>query len=136
MAALGGLLTCSLVFGAGFNAKNVKPSGLTVAQAEQVLRVVLKHERYKTYDRRLWIDGPWLTEGMPSIPGYHSFGVVYIVNTQGHYSINIFTGDVWQTESCERYSFPALMAIQERIALKTGKKLASDDDARSDVGCP
>lgn len=38
LTAVAGLLTCSLTFAVGLNTKNVKPSGLTVAQAEQVLR--------------------------------------------------------------------------------------------------
>lgn len=135
LVAAAGLLICSLVAAQGFNAKHVKSSGLTPNQAEQVLLVVLKKEGFKTSDPRLWLDGPWLTDGKPSIPGYHSFGAVYVANTQGHYSINILTGDVWQTESCKRYIFPALSKIQQRISERTGKQLARDEDARSELGC-
>ncbi|NHZ44224.1 hypothetical protein [Massilia aquatica] len=134
-ATFAGLLVCSQAFGARFNAKNVKPTGLTANQAEQVLLVVLKQEGFKTSDSRLWLDGPWLTDGKPSIPGYHSFGVVYVASTQGHYSVNIITGDVWQTESCRRYIFPALSKIQRGIAERTGKQLANDEDARNELGC-
>ncbi|NHZ39308.1 hypothetical protein [Massilia aquatica] len=135
LTAVVGLLTCSLAFAVELNTKNVKPSGLTVAQAEQVLRVVLKHEGYKMSDPHLWIDGP-RPGSPPFIPGYHSYGLAYVNNTQGHYSVNIFTGDVWQTESCTRYIFPALSRIQRRISERSGKTLLSDEEARSEVGCP
>ncbi|NHZ98459.1 hypothetical protein [Massilia sp. CCM 8734] len=136
LVGAGGLLLCSLAVAQGLNAKNVKSSGLTLAQSKQVLRVVMKHERYRMASPKLWIDGPWLTDGKPVIPGYVHFGVVYESNTQGHYAVNTSTGDVWDVEGCQRYAFPALLAIQKRIVVKTGKELASEDDARSQLGCP
>ncbi len=136
LATVAGLLVCSQAMGARFNAKNVKPSGLTLAQSKQVLRVVMKHERYKMASPALSIDGPWLTDGKPVVPGYFHFGVIYVTSTQGHYAVNTSSGDVWDTESCERYTFPALVAIQKHVAAKTGRALASDDDARTQLGCP
>ncbi|NHZ93771.1 hypothetical protein F2P45_32940 [Massilia sp. CCM 8733] len=131
-----GLMACLPAFAQTLDVKNIKPSGLTLSQSKQVLRVVMKHERYKMSSPKLSIDGPWLTDGKPVVPGYFHFGVVYVTSTQGHYAVNTSTGDVWDTESCERYTFPALIAIQKQISIKTGKKLASDDDARSELGCP
>ncbi|WP_222853119.1 hypothetical protein, partial [Massilia genomosp. 1] len=109
-------------------------SQLPLKTALGLLRVVLKHEGYKMSDPHLWIDGP-RPASPPSIPGYHSYGLAYVNNTQGHYSVNIFTGDVWQTESCTRYIFPALSRMQRRISERSGKKLLSDEEARSEVGC-
>ncbi|NHZ64892.1 hypothetical protein [Massilia genomosp. 1] len=131
-----GFLAMSPAFAQSLLAKDVKPSGLTLTQSKQVLRVVMKHERYKVASPKLWIDGPWLTDGKPVVSGYYHFGVIYVTNTQGHYAVNTSTGDVWDVEACERYAFPALLEIQKRISLKTGKELASDDDARSQLGCP
>lgn len=130
------VLSCLPAFAQSLDVRSVNPSGLTLAQSKQVLRVVMKHDRYKMASPALSIDGPWLTDGKPVVPGYLHFGVVYGTSTQGHYAVNTSSGDVWDTEICERYAFPALMAIQQRITLKTGKKVASDDDARSDLGCP
>lgn len=130
------VVTCLPAFAQSLAVRNVNPSGLTLAQSKQVLRVVMKHERYKMASPALWIDGPWLTDGKPVVSGYLHFGVVYGTSTQGHYAVNTSSGDVWDTESCERYTFPALIAIQQRITVKTGKEVASDDAARSDLGCP
>ncbi|NHZ44223.1 hypothetical protein [Massilia aquatica] len=131
-----GVVTCLPALAQSLGVRSVNPSGLTLAQSKQVLRVVMKHERYKMASPALSIDGPWLTDGKPVVPGYLHFGVVYGTSTQGHYAVNTSSGDVWDTESCERYTFAALVAIQKHVAAKTGKALASDDDARTQLGCP
>jgi hypothetical protein len=141
--AAAGLLVCTLApaqassrrIDPGFDASRLSPSGLTLAQSKQVLRVVLKYERFKVSSPTLWIDGPWLSDGKPVVPGYVHFGVVYLANTQGHYAVDRSTGDVWQTESCQRYAFPALREIQKRISSKTGKKLVIGENAGSELGC-
>lgn len=130
-----GLLSCALTPAHGFDANKVQPSGLTLAQSKQLLRVVLKHEGFKVASPTLWLDGPWLSDGKPVVPGYYHFGVVYASNTQGHYAVNASNGDVWQTESCRRYAFPALREIQKRMSVKTGKPLVSGADAGSELGC-
>jgi hypothetical protein len=130
-----GVLALLPAFARSFDAKDVKPSGLTLAQSRQVLRVVMTHERYKMASPKLWIDGPWLSDGKPVVPGYFHFAVVYVTNTQAHYAVNTFTGDVWDTESCKRYTFPALSTIQKQISIATGSELPSAEDAASELGC-
>ncbi|MGA8133561.1 MAG: hypothetical protein WCA48_05320 [Pseudomonas gingeri] len=137
------LLVCSPVFAESLNAKNIRPSGLTADQAKQVLLVVLKHQRYKMSNPDMWIDGPWQGEEKGTLfrPGYYDFGLVFnnpkgaASNVLGHFAVNILTGDVWETESCERFSSATLSGIQKRISVQTGKKLVNEEVARSEIGC-
>ncbi|WP_248804343.1 hypothetical protein [Pseudomonas sp. MWU13-2100] len=137
------LLACSPVFAESLNAESIRPSGLTADQAKQVLLVVLKHQHYKMSNPDMWIDGPWQGEEKGTLfrPGYYDFGLVFnnpkgaASNVLGHFAVNILTGDVWETESCERFSSATLSGIQKRISVQTGKKLANEKVARSEIGC-
>lgn len=137
------LLAGSRVQAEPLDAANIQASELTAEQAKQVLTVVLKHLHYKMSNRDLWIDGPWPGDEKGTLfrPGYYDFGLVYsnpkaaASNVLGHYAVNATTGDVWETERCRRYRFPALSAIQERISARTGRQLASDAIARGEIGC-
>ncbi|UVM53383.1 hypothetical protein LOY38_17275 [Pseudomonas sp. B21-015] len=137
------LLACSSVLAESLNAKNIRPSGLTADQAKQVLLVVLRHQHYKMSNPDMWIDGPWQGEEKGTLfrAGYYDFGLVFnnpkgaASNVLGHFAVNILTGDVWETESCERFSSATLSGIQKRISVQTGKKLANEEVARSEIGC-
>lgn len=128
---------------AAFDASQVKPSGLSPAQAKLVLTVVLHHLHYKMVNKDMFIDGPWEGEKKGTFfrPGYYDFGLVYnnptgaASNVLGHFAVNIMNGDVWQTESCERYGFPALSRIQRDISKRTGKSLADKKSAQDEIGC-
>ena len=45
------------------------------------------------------------------------------------------TGDVWQTQSCKRYRFPALSVLHRQISKQTGVALAPAAKAREELGC-
>jgi hypothetical protein len=51
------------------------------------------------------------------------------------YAVSRRTGDVWETNLCQRYDFPALRAAQDKIQQITGHSLADEQDARQGLGC-
>ena len=56
----------------------IKDSGLTREQAEQVLRVALKHQDYQLQRPGVFIDGDLQDEnGKPPHPGYYDFSLGY-----------------------------------------------------------
>jgi len=122
---------------------SVAHSGLTKEQAKQVLIVVLKHEKFHLSVPGMYIDddlyGP---NGKPNRPGYFDFSLSYDTPKAGataylgYYAVNIKTGDVWEVESCMRYSFPALRILQQQISFRTGVSLLNEEAARDEVGCP
>jgi hypothetical protein len=126
-----------------FGANDVAPTGLNKQQVQQVLVVVLKHEKFRLSDPGMYIDsdlnGP---NGDPDRPGYFNFSLSYenpkaaATAYLGDFAVNIKTGDVWETESCVRYRFPALRALQREIVRRTGTPLAAEKSARDEVGCP
>jgi hypothetical protein len=132
----------------------VVPEGLSHAQAEQVLTVVLKHLKIKPYYQfkshwrfkseraYLFIDGDFADEnGNQPHPGYFDFAVGYeypealMTDYEGRFSVNILTGDVWEIYLCKRYAFPALRRIQKSIMKQTGKTMASEKARRKELGC-
>jgi len=137
------LLASFPVFADALNSENIGSAGLTADQARQVLIIVLKHQRYKMSNPAIWIDGPWQGEEKGTLfrSGYYDFGLVFnnpkgaASNVLGHFAVNALTGDVWETENCKRFSFPALSKIQKHIFVRTGKKVVSEDVARDEIGC-
>jgi hypothetical protein len=137
------LLASISVFANTLKLENVLSSGLTADQAKQVLVIVLKHQHYKMSNPAIWIDGPWQGEEKGTLfrSGYYDFGLVFdnpkgaASNVLGHFAVNTLTGDVWETESCKRFSFPALSKMQKHISVRTGKKIASEDIVRDEIGC-
>lgn len=138
-----GLLADAPAIADQLDAPTIQSSGVTVEQAKQILVLVLKHEKIDTANPHLWIDGPWTDEetGLPFLAGHYHFGVVDNNPgggrsvTLGQFSVTILTGDIWQTESCRRFRFPALTVIQKRIKEKTGQPLATEADAKEELGC-
>lgn len=116
-------------------ASQIQASGLTVAQARQVLILVLKHEK-------LLIKKPGFNiEHIDFVPGYINFHVTYDAPTAaatsviGAFAISPRTGDVWEVNRCKRYDFPALQRVQSVIAQRTRKTFASEVTERNALGC-
>ncbi|WP_167222126.1 hypothetical protein [Massilia rubra] len=138
-----GVSLCLPGLAQSLQSNDIQASGLTVDQARQVLVVVLNHEKFKMADPGMSIDGPWRgdEEGTLYRPGYVDFGLVYsnrkanTSNVLGHFAVNVFTGDVWNTVRCKRYTFAGLSKIQTIISARTGKKLANAKVAFDEVGC-
>ncbi len=118
-------------------ADDVSITGLTKEQAKQVLILVLRQEKYHLSNSGMYIDSD-----LQSQAGYYDFSLSYETPKAGataylgYYSINIKNGDVWEIESCIRYSFPSLRRLQREITRRTGVTLADEKVARDEVGCP
>lgn len=114
----------------------VQQSGLTSEQAQQVLMVVLEHERFPTAKEGFFIEA--LT---PSQPGYQDFGVTFespnaaATTVLGAFAVSKMTGDIWETNLCKRYEFPELESLQAKIMARTGKTFAAESKERRSLGC-
>lgn len=121
---------------------SVAKSGLTVKQAEQVLIIVLKHEKYNISLMGTFIEDH-SDEGRypPFVPGYYDFGVgrdtpeAGATDPFGFYVVSVLTGDVWEINACKHYNFPELRRVQKAIMKRTGKTFADEKAARRGTGC-
>lgn len=125
-----------------FNGRQIDKDGLTSEQAKRVLVVVLKHEKFRLERKGMSIDGPFKVDAnIPSQRGFWEFGLIYdspkygATQVLGRYAISRFTGDVWETNLCRHYDFPALKRLQAQIVFKTGKSLTNETEARLGLGC-
>jgi hypothetical protein len=121
--------------------KAIQPSGLTKDQAKQVLIVVLKHLKFKLKTPGMYVDGDIGKPGTQIRPGYYDFSLSFDTPKAaataylGYYSVDIMTGDVWESEQCEHYCFPALRKLQAQIMKRTGATMPSEEVSRETVGC-
>lgn len=120
----------------------IAKDGLTGDQARQVLIVVLKHEKFQLNKQGMAIDGPFkVDQSIPSQRGFWEFGLTYdspkygATQVLGRYAVSRFTGDVWETNLCKHFDFPALSRLQARIELNTGKTRNDEAEARRGLGC-
>ncbi|NHZ67025.1 hypothetical protein F1735_32985 [Massilia sp. CCM 8694] len=115
--------------------------GLTQKQAKQVLIVVLKQNQFNLRKPGVFIEDLINDKGKPYHPGYFEFSLGYsdpnagAIAYWGMYSVSALTGDVWETHTCENFSFPALQRIQHEIRAKTKKTLDDERVARRGFGC-
>lgn len=125
----------------GLSPDQIAATGLTKPQARAVLVVVLQHLKFKLNAPGMFLDGDLGKSGAPIRPGYYDFSLSYDTPKAaataylGYYSVNIMTGDVWESEQCEHYSFPALRKLQKNIMRRTGTAMLPEDKARAGVGC-
>lgn len=133
------LAACSAIAKSdGFQADAVQATGLTTEQAQQVLIVMLKHEKLLMTKPGFDIEAL-----RSSHPGYQDFGVTYdspkaaATDVIGWFSVSKMTGDIWETNLCKRYAFPQLRRIQAAIMKRTGKTFASKSEvtARRGLSC-
>ena len=135
----GTLLAGMPALAAPLDAQHIRPSGLTLRQAEQVLSVVLKHEKFqmKRKDAHLFVEGP--SRDAPDAHGYFSLQLYHnppkaaMMFTLGHFSVNRFTAEVWDFMRCKRYSFPALSVIQQRVSARTGQRAPDEEKVRDEL---
>lgn len=125
-----------------FDPAQVAKNGLTQAQAQQVLRVVLKHLRFKLERKGMFIDGDISgPDGRPMRPGYFDFALTYdtpgvaATDVLGTYSVDVLTGDVLENTRCKRYRFAGLVRLQKAISARTGVALLPEKTAMARVGC-
>lgn len=120
----------------------IQPQGLTPKQAKQLLMFTLKHEGYNITKRGIFFDGPLKDEqGNFAHPGYVDFGLGYAnpkagaIEYLGLFSISVSSGDIWETNTCENFSFPALRQIQQKIRSSTKISAADESVLRRGLGC-
>lgn len=122
----------------GFEPDAVDATGLTTEQAQQVLIVMLKHEKFPMKKPGFYIEAL-----NPNQPGYHDFSVAYdspkvgATDVLGWFAVSKMTGDIWELHSCKRYAFRQLRRIQAAIMKQTRKTFASESEVtlRRGLGC-
>lgn len=143
-------LLASLLATLAFPAKSAHPprlgkiqaTGLNPEQARQLLIFTLKREGYNVSKRGIFFDGPLTNaDGTSPHPGYADFGLGFAnrkagaIETVGLFSISISSGDIWETNTCENFSFPALRHIQQEIRSTTKISAADESALRRGLGC-
>lgn len=120
----------------------IAPSGLNQEQAQQVLRLALKHQRHDLNRPGVFIDGDLRDDqGRPPHPGYFDFSLGYndpkagATEYWGLYAVSVLTGDVWEINRCERLVFVELKHLQGQIMARTGKTQADEEAQRQGLGC-
>ncbi|WP_373888627.1 hypothetical protein [Massilia genomosp. 1] len=74
-------------------------------------------------------------------PGYADFGLIYAnrnagaLETIGLFSVNTSSGEIWEINTCELFSFPALRRIQGQIRAKTNISDATERVHRRRLSC-
>ncbi|HCI4950857.1 TPA: hypothetical protein NPF41_004271, partial [Salmonella enterica] len=112
------------------------------AQAEKLLIIALKYQKYDLSLDGVFVDGDLQDKhGNPPHPGYYDFSLGYDTPTAGAidywglFSVSSQTGDIWEINKCERVIFPQLQKIQQEIMKKTGATFASEVVQRRGLGC-
>ncbi|NHZ34639.1 hypothetical protein F0185_13705 [Massilia sp. CCM 8692] len=111
-------------------------------QAKKLLVFTLSREGYNTTKKGLYFEGP-LTNRHGNIPhpGYLDFGLTYAnpkagaLEFIGLFSVSVSSGEIWETNTCEMFSFPDLRRIQHQIRAKTKISAADESVLRRGLGC-
>lgn len=121
-----------------FDARTVDRSGLNEAQAREVLALVLRHDQVPPDASVEVLTG---AGGLALFAGYLAYGVSIdspsagASTPLGMYAVSLRTGDVWETNRCQRASFPTLTALQRAIRARTLTSLADERAQRRGLGC-
>ncbi|EPK7286155.1 hypothetical protein [Citrobacter farmeri] len=125
-----------------FSLSDVSRNGMTKAQAEKLLIIALKYEKYNFSIPGAFVDGDLQDkQGNAPHPGYYDFSVGYdtskagAIEYWGLFSVSPSTGDIWEINECERISFPELKNIQTEIMKKTGVTFSNEKVQRRGLGC-
>lgn len=119
----------------------VHPQGLTRSQARQLLVFVLTREGYTLKKRGVDIEDLTGDDGKLSIPGHVSFGMSYdspkqlAVASWGLFAVSMSSGEMWEINRCEKFSFPALLQIQAAIRTATNISEENERIERRGLGC-
>lgn len=114
------------------------PHLLSLQQAQQIARLVARHDRIDLRDTHVEMNSLDLMS--PFIPGYSSFILIREATAPGpdetlhRYAVNRQTGDVWEMMLCTRYDFPALARMQRSLVGHgpTPSEIAAE---RQELGC-
>lgn len=124
------------------NLGEIQAQGLNAQQAKRLLVFTLSREGYNTTKKGLYFEGPLKSrEGTIPHPGYLDFGLSYAnpkagaLEVIGLFSVNVSSGEIWETNTCEVFSFPDLRRIQHQIRAKTKIGAADEGVQRRGLGC-
>lgn len=120
---------------------HIQANGLSAKQAKEVLIVALKNNKFNLRKSGVFIENLVDDKGKPYRPGHFEFSLGYsdpnagAIEYWGMYSVSALTGDVWETHTCENFSFPELQRVQREIMTITKKTFDSERVARRGFGC-
>ena len=112
----------------------------TVAEAESLVRVVLKHEKIQLSSRYCELER-LDKNGKSFVSDYYSFGAhcdypnTAATTPFGIYVVSPRTGDVWEYNQCKWFDFPELHRLQRNILQRTHATDATEAKYREATGC-
>ncbi|WP_243493279.1 hypothetical protein [Massilia violaceinigra] len=120
----------------------IQAVGLNAKQAKRLLIFTLSREGYNTTKKGLYFEGPLKSrKGNSPHPGYRDFSLTFAnpkagaIEFIGLFSVNVSSGEIWETNTCEVFSFPDLRRIQHQIRAKTKISAADESVQRRGLGC-
>jgi hypothetical protein len=123
-------------------AKTQTHAEISEGEARSLLLLVVRQEGYTLEKRGMGLELVTTRSHQPVHSGYFDFSLTFETPRAGAtevlrlYAVSRRTGDVWETNLCQRYDFPDLKAVQKRIQQRTGYTLADEQGARQGLGCP
>lgn len=111
-------------------------------QARQIALLVAAHDHITVDDRNVVLNSMDTRTPEGFLPGYYSFSIIREGNSAAEadetirmYAISKRTGETWEMNLCNRYSFPALQKVQREVVRETGAGAAEDPGMPKDIGC-
>ena len=110
-------------------------------QAREVALTVARYDHITVDDRSVVINS-MDTRPAGFIRGYYSFSIIRESDSASlpdetirMYAISKKTGDTWEMNLCNHYSFPRLQELQHNIMRKTGAAPEDDLEMQKAIGC-
>jgi hypothetical protein len=124
-----------------FDPGQISSNGLSRGQARVVLLTVLKQQHHDPSKVGMSLEALQRKDSNDPHPGYFDFGLSYdspnagATQVLGAYAVSRYTGDVWETNLCKRFSSRDLKKLQKMIMEKTRKSFSSERTERAGLGC-
>jgi hypothetical protein len=115
-------------------------SAITAAQAESLVRVVLRHEKIRLSPRYCELE-QMRADGTAFVPNYYSFSAYCdypntAATTQlGIYVVSPRTGEVWEFSGCKLFKFPELLQLRRKLVPQTRVTEEAEAEYRTSIGC-
>ena len=132
------LVTIAIVLAAG-STFGQQPT-ITVAQAESLVRVVLRHENLRLSSRYRELEQVQ-KGGKAFVPDYYSFSAYCdypnagATTILGFYIVSPRTGEVWEYNKCKLFTFPKLLELRRKMIRQTPAGEKSEAKYRANAGC-
>jgi|SRR5208282_1990338 len=116
-------------------------STITVAQAESLVRLVLRHEGIKLSSRYCEVALLRTKDGKAFVPDYYSFGAscdypdAAATTPFGIYVVSPRTGEVWEFNECTRFAFPELSKLRRKLVPQNEASEKAEAKYRVNLGC-